>query len=58
MGFDESRGMVVCDLYGCWNEIPVPPGDHPVDHVAAHPDWQQKRGLYRCPEHPFSPNPW
>jgi hypothetical protein len=58
MGFDESRGMVVCDLYGCWNEIPVPPGDHPVDHVADHPDWQQKRGLYRCPEHPFSPNPW
>ena len=52
---DEDRGVVICDLYGCGSEIPVPPESHPVDHVEDHPDWHHRDGLFRCPAHPFRP---
>ncbi len=55
MGFDEDRRVVTCDLFGCRNELPIPPDVGPVEHGEDHPDWSYHagRGLWRCPEHPI-----
>ncbi len=59
MGFEVDRGVIVCDLFGCWNELPVPPDLAPTPHVEQHPDWSHRDGLYRCPKHRFGPgSPW
>jgi len=62
MAFDEDRGVVVCDLWGCWDELPIPPGERHVNYVMDHPEWTHRDGLYRCPRHPllypWERNPW
>ncbi len=54
MAFDDDRRVVVCDLWGCWNELPIPPDRGHAEYVSEHPDWHRREGLFRCPEHPFS----
>ena len=54
MGFDEVRRVIVCDLWGCWNELQVP-ALRPVRVVANEMDWTyvDRHDLFRCPDHPF-----
>ena len=54
MALDLDRRVVVCDLYGCWNELAVPSGRDHAEYVEEHPEWHYCEGDHRCPEHPFA----